>query len=131
MTQPKGEYGKPWLRPEPPEGMEGRALDLWQEVLASFPDDHWLPSDRSILETYCRATVACHEALVLDEHAAAVKYGNLQLASATKLRLTPLARYRPETISRRAQKAVATNRELEPKGSDENGEPAVRKPTLQ
>lgn len=97
-------------RPEPPDGLSKREIELWQEIVKSLPADWFRASDLPLLASYCQAAAQNEQAakelaasslvlkngkilyrnpLIAIQHAAALRMGAL----ASKMRLCQSARY--------------------------------------
>ena len=71
--------------------------------MGAWPKNHWIASDAEILTQYCAACEWFEKARRGHDPGAMDKAGRLCLSYATKLRLTPQARYIPQTAGRESQ----------------------------
>jgi hypothetical protein len=90
---------------------------VWDLAVASWPVDHWIGTDTEILMQYCAVCKAFEDARKSGDIGAMDKAGRLCLTYATKLRITPQARYEARQTAReasngRANEAAATSRLL-------------------
>ena len=74
--------------------------------MQSWPPDHWNNADAILLTHYCHHCVQMDEAITAGDINQIVSFGTLVLQYATKLRLTPHARYDPKTAFRSSQRGL-------------------------
>lgn len=86
-------------RVSPPEWLDAQSREEFFDIVNSVDAAHFRPSDASLLARYCQSIVSANTAEKSEDFIAFTK---LQLALATKLRLCPSARTRPETIARQS-----------------------------
>jgi hypothetical protein len=113
---------RPKLRPDAPKPTAGLSLPerrLWNEIVQSKPADWFDAGTLPLLREYVRAAVMCEQldALLtpLPEDVKELRRllgmrdmeSKRLMSTATKLRLTQQARYRPETAARRADQPPA------------------------
>jgi hypothetical protein len=103
------------IRIESPKGLETKAAEIFDEVVASCEPRHFRKSDIPLLANFARATyLAGHYSKMVGEHDSAFKWWceatKIQMQLATKLRLTPQTR----TDSRAANRTTDTSDTLAP-----------------
>jgi hypothetical protein len=109
---------RPWARLEPPETLTACEVAIWHEIVATKPSD-WFKADCApILEAYCKSIthyrdlterlsdppVELSDYLKLIE--ATGKQARLMGELASKLRLTPQARYTAGSAATASKKAA-------------------------
>ena len=108
----------PWARLEAPQTLTPCQVALWREIVATKPSD-WFKADCApILEAYCKAITHYRDLVTLldtppadlGEHLklleAAGKQARLMGEIASKLRLTPQARYTAGSAATASKKAA-------------------------
>ena len=93
-------------RLQPPADLRGDAAALFRELVASCHPDHFVVSDRPLLVAYCEvATASRHLARQSRKNPKLVpaweRTVKMLATLATRLRLAPQARSRPEATMRR------------------------------
>jgi len=109
----------PWTRLEPPESVTGDAADLWRSVVATKPADWFQPDTAPLLEAYCNTVVEYRRASRALEATSPADIGTYRVmveiatklakacsSLATKMRLTPQARYTPGAAATASKKAA-------------------------
>ena len=110
-----------WARLEPPQTLTPCQAAIWREIVATKPSE-WFKADCApILEAYCKAITHYRDLVTLLDTPPADMGDHLKLLEATgkqarlmgemasKLRLTPQARYTPDRASTASKKgAVST-----------------------
>jgi hypothetical protein len=84
-----------------PAGLKPAERILFEELVNAVAAEHFLPADTSLIVSYVQATLLAHStAGHPDQVAVWEKACRLQMALATKLRLTPQSRTDPKTLGR-------------------------------
>ena len=110
----------PWARLEPPEALTATQVAIWREITATNPSE-WFKADCApILEAYCKAITHYRDMAVrldtppedikdyLKLAEAVGKQARLMGELASKLRLTPQARFTPGAAATATKKTAAT-----------------------
>ena len=98
---------------KPPDGLPRAAASLWRRIMATTPRDQWRPGDLPLLQMFCRTALLADEAIRhLEEDGqldaagkvspwvkVASDHGKTLALLASKLRLSPSSRVRPEAHS--------------------------------
>jgi phage terminase small subunit len=113
---PIGEPGR--LRPR--DGVPDDVREIWRELVAKVPADHFRPADEPLLEAYCQAIALGRRAYaaleangpVVDGRPSAwlvvlEKAHRSAVALSARLRLSPQHRLDPRTVSRNQATASA------------------------
>lgn len=133
-------FTRPGSLPAPDDLPEGARL-LWTEVMRSTPEQQWRPGDLPLLSTYCRTYELAREAAtrleqdgqlvdgrpspwarLLSEHSKSLA------ALASKLRLAPSARIRPDAASLRMEPGAARKPWDDPLGGFLDDDDLLAKP---
>ena len=84
-----------------PAGLKSAERNLFEELVNAVAARHFQPADTSLIVSYVQATLLAHStAGNPDQVAVWEKAARLQMALATKLRLTPQSRTDPKTQGR-------------------------------
>ena len=106
---------------KPPDGLPRAAGALWRRIMDTTPEDQWRPGDVPLLAMYARVSVLAAEAVAHLEQDGQVDSGGkvspwvkvssdhakTLAALASKLRLAPSSRIRPEAHSLQQRPALA------------------------
>jgi hypothetical protein len=86
---------------EPTHELNEEQRKVWDRVIGSWPESHWIGSDADLLTQYCAICVAfwTHE-----DWSERDRLGRLATSHATKLRITPQSRYNTQTAGSEARK---------------------------
>jgi len=80
-------------RIEPVRKLSAAERATWRRVVGAWPLSHWIVSDADLLTQYCAACDLFEKARRKHDHVNLERAGRLCLSYASRLRLTPQARY--------------------------------------
>lgn len=111
-----------WARLEPPQTLDPSQAAIWREIVATKPSD-WFKADCApILEAYCKSITHYRDMVELLDSPPSELKDHLKLAEAvgkqarlmgelaSKLRLTPQARYTPGSAATAGRKAATAQK---------------------
>lgn len=112
----------PWARLEPPSTLTPCQVAIWREIVATKPSE-WFKADCApILEAYCKSITHYRDMVELLDSPPSELKDHLKLAEAvgkqarlmgelaSKLRLTPQARFTPGSAATASKKAAAAQK---------------------
>src|SRR5262245_2748639 len=89
---------------QPTRKLSAAELAVWKRVISAWPLTHWSGSDAEVLTQYCSACEWFEKARRSHDYSNMEKAGRLCLSYATRLRLTPQARYSAHVADRQAER---------------------------